>query len=149
MIDVAPTSEPISTLRRESKEAKIVWRSPDLIPQWMEQGLATTESFLNEHPDLVRGFMKAHLRGLDYIRENPTEAGRIWANMVNFKDVDLAARAILNWPKNAWTPKINVEALGEIEKSMKVFKQLDKPIDWKRLIDQSFLPPSLRVNLPA
>ena len=149
VVDVAPSGEPIATLRTESKEGKVVWRSPDLIPHWMEQALVTTESFLSENPDTVRGFMKAHLKGLDYIRDNTAEAGRIWARMVGFKDVELAARAITNWPKGAWSAKLNSEALAEIEKSMKVLKQADKPIDWKRLIDQSFLPPNLQINLPA
>ena len=135
--------------RTESKEAKVVWRSPDIIPYWMEQGLATTESFMKENPDLLRGFMRAHVKGLDYIRDNPAEAGRIWARMVGFKDVELAARANAKYPKSAWSSKLSVEALREIEKSMLTLKQIDKPIDWKALIDQSFLPPNMRINLPS
>lgn len=148
VVDVGASGEPITTLRTESKEAKVVWRSPDLIPHWMELALVTTENFMSENTELLKGYMRAHLKGLDYIRDNTAEAGKIWANMVNFKDVELAGRAILHFPKSMWTAKLSVEALQEIEKSMKVLKQTDKPIDWKRLIDQSFLPPNLRVNLP-
>jgi NitT/TauT family transport system substrate-binding protein len=149
IVDVSPSGEALTTLRLESKEARVVWRSPDIIPHWMEQALITTESFAREEPDLLRAFMRAHLKGLDYIRDNTAEAGRIWARMVNFRDVELAARAITNWPKSAWTAKMSVEALREIEKSMRVMQQAEKPVDWKGLIDQSFLPPSLRISLPS
>jgi NitT/TauT family transport system substrate-binding protein len=149
VVDVAASGEPITTLRTESGEGKVVWRSPDLIPHWMEQAMVTTEAFMSENTDLLKAFMKAHLKGLDYIRDNTAEAGRIWATMVNFRDVDLAGRAILHWPKSTWTAKMSPEALIEIEKSMKILKQTDKPVDWKRLIDQSFLPPNLRINLPS
>lgn len=120
-----------------------------MIPHWMEQAMVTTEGFMSENTELLRGFMRAHLKGLDYIRDNTAEAGKMWASMVNFKDVDLAGRAILHWPKNTWTAKMSAEALLEIEKSMKILKQTDKPVDWKRLIDQSFLPPNLRITLPS
>jgi NitT/TauT family transport system substrate-binding protein len=149
IVDVAPAGEPISTLRTESKEGKVVWRSPDIILHWMEQALVTTEGFAKDYSDIVRGFMRAHLKGLDYIRDNTAEAGRIWARMVGFKNVELAARAILNWPKSAWSAKMSVEALREIEKSMNVLGQADRPMDWKGLIDQSFLPPNLRIALPS
>jgi ABC-type nitrate/sulfonate/bicarbonate transport system substrate-binding protein len=149
IVDVAMSGEPISTLRTESKEAKVVWRSPDIIPHWMEQGLASTEDFARDHGEIVRGFLMAHIKGLDYMRDNAAEAGRIWARMVGFKDVELAARANAKCPKTAWSVKISVEALNEIEKCMVALKQIDKPIDWKALIDQSFLPLNLRVPLPS
>lgn len=37
----------------------------------------TTDKFLEEHPEVVEGFLRATLRGMEYILANPEEAARI------------------------------------------------------------------------
>ena len=42
----------------------------------ISQGLFTSTDFLEQNPDIVAGFVRASMRGLDYARENPEEASK-------------------------------------------------------------------------
>ena len=100
-------------------------------------------------PDLIRKFMEPFVKGMDYVRTHPEESARIWAEMVGFQDVPLAIRSIKNYPSRAWSAKFDPKALSEISKAIRVLKLVDVEVNWKRVIDQSFLPEELRVELPG
>jgi NitT/TauT family transport system substrate-binding protein len=42
----------------------------------ISQGLFTSTDYLEQNPDVVAGFVRASMRGLDYARENPEEASK-------------------------------------------------------------------------
>jgi NitT/TauT family transport system substrate-binding protein len=42
----------------------------------ISQGLFTSTDFLEQNPDIVAGFVRASMRGLDYARDNPEEASK-------------------------------------------------------------------------
>jgi NitT/TauT family transport system substrate-binding protein len=148
IIDVGFSMEPISSKAVESKEGKVIWNVDDVIPHWIEGSLATTDEMIQKQPDLIRRFITAYLRGVDYVRDHPEESARIWAEMVGFPDVPLAVRSMKNYPSRAWSAKFDLKALAEITKAIRVLKLVEGEVDWKRVIDQSFLPKELRVELP-
>lgn len=148
VIDVGFSMEPISTKAVENKEGRILWNTDDVIPHWIEGALATTDEMIRTQPEVIRKFMSGWLKGTDYVRDHPEESARIWAEMVGFPDVPLAVRSIKNYPSKAWSSKFDVKALNEITKAIRVLKLVDGEVDWKKVIDQSFLPRELRVELP-
>lgn len=148
VIDVGFSMEPISSKVVQSKEGRVVWKVDDVIPHWIEGGLAVTDEMIRTQPDVIRKFMQAFVKGMDYVRSHPEESARMWADMVGFQDVPLAVQSIKNYPTSAWSAKFDVLALSEISKAIKVLKLVDGEVNWKRVIDQSFLPREMRVELP-
>lgn len=75
--DAASMIEPYATMLEELGLARIVKRTGDLWPGAPGCSLTTTDTMINESPELVRDFVDAFVRGARYAEANPDEAARI------------------------------------------------------------------------
>lgn len=147
VVDVAWSVEPLPTKLILEKEAKILWTGDEVIKEWVEAALLTTEDQLRNNRDALQKYIRSYIKCMDFVRNNPEEAVQAWAEAVGFKDVDLARKGIRNWPSKAWTVRFAPNQLKEVERSMMVMKQIEKPVEWSRLLDQSLLPQEMRIQM--
>jgi NitT/TauT family transport system substrate-binding protein len=147
VVDVAWSVEPLPTKVTLDQEGKVIWTSDAVLKDWVEAAVVTTEEHLRSNREALQRYMRSYIKSMDFVKTNPEEAVQTWAEMVGFKDVDLARKAIKNWPSKAWTARFTPRQLKEVERSMMVMKQIEKPVDWNRLLDQSLLPPEMRIQM--
>lgn len=92
-VDVARGTSPFTTKLVESGQARVLARASDLIPAWVDQPLIATQSFIDDHPDVVRSWIAAVGQAINLIQTDTTEAGRVWAKAANV-DEHLAIDAL-------------------------------------------------------
>ncbi|MDP2744153.1 MAG: ABC transporter substrate-binding protein, partial [Dehalococcoidia bacterium] len=147
VIDVAWSSGAVQHRAELSGEARVIARARDYIKNWMDVCTATTVDTIKQQPELLRSYLKAKQKAMDFIAGNPEEAGRIWAKVVNLDEAYAIADMKVEVPKEAWTLKIDAQALTELQDQMVSSKQLSGKVDVNTLVDQSFLPENLRVKI--
>lgn len=147
IVDVAWSSGAVQHRAEQTGEARVIGRARDYIKNWMDVCTATTVNTIKQQPELLRSYLKAKQKALEFIAGNPEEAGRIWAKAVNLDEASAIADMKDEVPKEAWTLKIDTKALTELQDEMVSLKQLSGKVDVNTLVDQSFLPSNLRVQL--
>ena len=145
LVDAAYSAEPV--VSKYGKEFKVLWWASEYVPDYENMVVMTSNEFIKEHPDIVRKFLKAHQKAMDFIVKNPEEAGKIWAKALKI-DEETGMRAVRNSPSKGFTTKLPIKALEAAEEGLLEFKLIKKPVDWKGLIDQNFLAKELRIEIP-
>jgi len=133
--------------QRFSREFQIVFSAAKTVPNFVEFVLTTTADYARQHADVLRAFLYAYDRALEFIQKNPDESATIWAKFASIDPQPVIA-AMKEIPGEAWSIRIKLEALKLVEESMLEFKQVDRPIDWKKFVIQDFLPADKRTTLP-
>src|SRR3972149_10138416 len=147
IVDVGWRGDPIISKVVRSKEGRIVFWSEDHVSDWSNIGIITTEDFMEKHPDILNGFVKAYLESCDFIINNPEKSGEMIAEIIGI-DKELGIMSIKNIPKKAWALQFTEPMLKNIEEGLLEMKLIKKPVEWKKLIDQRFLPQHMRIKLP-
>lgn len=163
MVSVGGASESLTALRngivdatwtaypqpqRFAGEFQIVFRATETVPDYPEIMFATTETYARQNPEVLRAFLYAYNRALEQVRNNPEESATTWATFAGIPPAPAVA-ALKEIPKSVWTLQINPKSPKLIEDSLLDFKQIDKPVDWKKLIVQDYLPSNQRITLPS
>lgn len=120
----------------------------DQVKNWQETVFATKAEFIQSNPDVLKRFLRAYQKTLQWQLNNRDEAGKIYAEAVKI-DSGVSVQLMNAAPKEAFTTKLTTAGLKEAEDSLRVFNLINKPIPWKDLIDQSLLPSELRAELPT
>jgi ABC-type nitrate/sulfonate/bicarbonate transport system substrate-binding protein len=100
--------------------------------------LSASKSFIDRQPDLIRKVLRASHRATEFVRTNPEEATRIWADAVQ-GDVkqSLPVVRLINYDmtfNNAF-----VDDLNELAKFMVQKGALKEPINWSKEMNTNFL----------
>lgn len=150
-VDAAACLEPITAL---TKGIRVLFFGRSWLPEYFQTVWMAKNSFLKEHPDVMKGFLRARAKGVKFILENPKEAASILAGY-NVKD--LTKEGALTAMKNAGIPAGEYYTLGGFtkeglelaEKGMRLAGVIgpNEVIPWKKIIDQSFLPEDQRIEL--
>jgi NitT/TauT family transport system substrate-binding protein len=146
-IQAAPLIDPILTLQPD--RYRVIFSFADLIPRvtWLV-GIAKRD-FAEKNPELVRKLIRVRRRAVDYIYKNRDEAMRIYAKVWNKKPEDVAKY----FPKyftyqGEWSRGgFEKPALEKMSEGLQLVGDADKPIDWKKVIDQQYLPKDLQKPL--
>ena len=145
LADAVYSGEPL--VSKYDKEFRVLWWASEYVPDYENTVVMTSNEFIKKHPDIIKGFLKAHQKAMDFIVKNPEEAGKIWAKALKI-DEEIGIRAVKNSPPKGFTTKLPVKALEAAEEGLLEFKLIKKPVDWKGLIDQNFLAKELRIEIP-
>lgn len=151
-IDAAANLEPITSL---TEGIRVLFFGRSWLPNYFQTFWMAKNSFLEEYPDVMRGFLRARAKGVQFILDNPEEAASILAGY-NVKDLTeeqaLAAMKKAGIPAGAYYTLggFTKEGLELAEEGMRVVGLIgqDEVIPWKEIIDQSFLPEDQRIELP-
>jgi NitT/TauT family transport system substrate-binding protein len=143
-IDAAPLIDPILTL--QPQKYQVIFKFADLIPQvtWLV-GVATPE-FAAKQPEKLRKLIEVRRRGVDFIYANRAEAAALYAEVWQQKPEDVAKF----FPKyfdmpGEWSPgDFNRAGLEKMDAGLKLIGDVDKPVEWSKIIDQRFLPKDLQ-----
>ena len=146
-VQAAPLIDPILTLQPE--KFRVVMRFADLIPRMTWLVGITTRDFANKNPELLRKLIAVRLRAVNFIYQNRDEAMRIYAKVWREDPQKVATY----FPKyfgydGEWIHGDFEQAgLAKMSEGLQLVGDVDKPVDWKAMIDQEFLPKDLQKPL--
>jgi NitT/TauT family transport system substrate-binding protein len=145
-VDAAPLNDPSLTLQPD--KYKIVFSAFDIFPQFTWAVGVASREFTEKSPETIRKILRAHRRAVDFMEKNQEETAAIYADVFEFKLED--ARKVLpkyykwgHWSHGEFSKggleanSVGLMTVGEIE----------KPVDWSKIVDQSFLAPDLQSQL--
>lgn len=144
VVDAALVLEPVWT--RLQDKYKPVFFAGDLLPPMTQTVGVVRTDYLEENGDTVRGIIEARRRGVEFIYDNPREAGEILARVYDM-DEEIAITAVENvaaidyWSRGDF----EIEAMNNMLDGLRLVDAIDDgPFDWSGLIDESYLPEELR-----
>jgi NitT/TauT family transport system substrate-binding protein len=148
-VDASILTEPLLTTELEQGDLKTVGDAAELLPDYIQVVTVASQKIIDEDPDLVQRFMNAIAKSHEFIRENPEEAGTIFAEGAGLDEqtgIDVITRLAAD--DNYYTQALSVEGLTNTIEGMEALGAYDgDPIAWDALIDQQFLPEDVRIDL--
>ena len=146
-VDTAIIGEPIWT--KEKSKLRQLFNVGDIIPPNMTQtvGVVTPE-FMKDKPDVLKAIIEGRRRGTEFLYKNVEEAADITAKAYKMdaplvREVFQALVKIRYWDNG----KFDFDGMNRMVEGMRIVGQLDKPVDWSTVVDQSFLPKDLQASL--
>ncbi len=136
------------TNERETKDgAKIVVKGSDYAPDFVADMVMVNTDYAKKNPDALASFWKVAQKANDYVvNDTHTAAADIGKAIKTEPDiVEAGFKATPNF-RDAYSIKVNPKALNATADLMLKAGQVDKPVDWKTLIDQQYLPPEARAS---
>jgi NitT/TauT family transport system substrate-binding protein len=143
-VSAAFINEPLWSARHD--RYRPVFRPSEYIKHFTQNVGVTTAHYAKAHPEVIRGIVAARREAVDYIYANPKEAAKLIVK--EFGDgmsLDVTTRAIEHavelkfWSRG----EIDLAGLEEVARVMIRQGELKSAVDWKQMIDQSFLPADL------
>ncbi|EWY41849.1 hypothetical protein N825_24530 [Skermanella stibiiresistens SB22] len=148
MIDVAPIPEPLWS-KYQSKYRAIA-RAADLLPPIANVVGVAAGGQSAAKEDFVRAVIRARRKAVDFMRQNPDEAGDIVAEAYNLEQ-DVArnsVRYLVNATTDGiqyWgTGQIHLEGLNRAIEVQKMVGAISGDIDAKSIVDTRFLPDDIK-----
>lgn len=143
-VDAATILEPIWT--RVKDDFKPVFYVRDLLPGITQTVGVVRTDYLEANADQIRAIIRARMRGVEFIYENPDEAGRILAEAYDL-DQAQATEALKNvaaleyWSKG----RFEFDAMDNMVKGLQIVGAIpEETFDWSGVVDQSYLPAELQ-----
>lgn len=145
-VDATPLVDPTLTL--EPEKYRILFRGYDVFPKFAYSVVVATREFTEKYPDKLRKVLRARRRAVEFMERNKDETASIYSQLFGFSLDD--ARKLL--PKyyewGQWSHgEFSREGLSAMSDGMMLVGQIDKPVNWSKVIDQSFLDPDQRREL--
>jgi ABC-type nitrate/sulfonate/bicarbonate transport system substrate-binding protein len=100
--------------------------------------LSVTRSFFDQNPDAVRKVLRATYRAIQFIRANPEEATKIWAQAVQ-GDAAQSLPVVKLIKYDMTYDGAFIRDMDELAKFMVTKGALKGPIDWPTAMNASFL----------
>lgn len=137
----APIMDPIWS--REQDKYRPLFFVKDVLPPMMQTVGITTPAFSRSNPDKLRSIIAARARAVDYIYAHPEEAGAIFARAYTLAE-PLGTAAVRNMAAlHYWSDgRLNLKAMDEMMRGLRIIGEVDGPIDWSSLVDDQFLAPA-------
>lgn len=148
-IDASILTEPLLTTELAKGDLVPVGDAAELLPDYIQVITVTRQDLIEEDPDLVQRFVNAVAKSQEFIRENPEEAGAIFAEGAGIDEqtgIDVIKRLAEN--ENYYRQALSVDGLTSTIEGMEALGQYKgEPIPWEDLIDQQFLPEDAHIDL--
>lgn len=120
----------------------------ELVKDWEELAVIAKPDFIKSNPDVLKRFLRASQKTREWTSNNLDEAANIWTQAVKL-ELPVATQLLKAAPKEVFTTKLSPVGLKVADESVLEFKQIERAVPWKELMDQSLLPPELRAELPS
>jgi NitT/TauT family transport system substrate-binding protein len=142
-VAAAPILDPIWS--REKDKYRPVIFVKDALPPMMQTVGITTPEFAKSNPAKLKAIIAGRTKGVEFIYQNPKEAGAIFAKAYNLAP-NIAETAVQNMVDiKYWAEgRIELKAMDDMLKGLRLTGEIEGPVDWKKLVDESFLPASLK-----
>jgi NitT/TauT family transport system substrate-binding protein len=147
-VDVALVAEPVYTLNKTHLRP-IGWVR-DLFPPINNTIAVTSGKVAKEKPDQLRAILAAHRRAVDFIAANRDEAATIAARVYKLDPAAMHAviDGLLDNTGSAHVPfwgqgDLDPADLDAMVQALRLMGSPDADVDWRKIVDQSFLPDEL------
>jgi NitT/TauT family transport system substrate-binding protein len=144
-VDVAPLTEPQRTIVRA--KYREIFTAKEALPPITATALVTTRDYANKNPDKMRALLEGRRRGVAFTYANPIEAGKIMAKHYKI-DEAVAVEATTAMAKaEQWLGgEIDLVEYENLADGLRLTGEISGPVDWKSLIDLSYLPADLKAK---
>ncbi|MGE0734027.1 MAG: ABC transporter substrate-binding protein [Alphaproteobacteria bacterium] len=124
---------------------RIVVNASDYLPPMVRTVAITTPEFMKKEPAKLRALLAGRREGVDDIAKNPHDAEAILAKQWNLEP-EIAAAVMANVRNmNYWsTGRIDIPAMNEMVRGLKIIGEIKDNPDWSKIVDRSFLPADLQ-----
>lgn len=145
-VDMTYVTEPVWS--KEKDNFKIGWWSSDIAPRVTQTvGIVRTD-YLKKNPDVIRGIISARRKGVEFVQANPAESAPIVGReyKVPPEQARSAIENVLKAKGVYWSKgEFDYVGMDVMLKGLQLVKAVDEgPFDWKKVVDESYLPPDLR-----
>ena len=146
-IDLFVVAEPVwSSSPGQFKE---VFRAATLVPAHQQTMLMAQPEYADDHPDVVQGVVDGYTQAVEFIKANPEEAARLWAQVAEIDEAAANNAVATMVAGDHWGAPFKLEALASLENSLKAtVPEAADGVPWSEIIDQEFIPTDLQVELP-
>lgn len=143
VVAIAPLTEPQLTTQPE--KYRILFHANDYLPQYTWSVQVATREFVQKEPAKVKALLAVHRKAVDLIYKQPDEAAAVYAEVWDVGK-DVATKVVTKYAglKHWSHGELSKEGLDHLIEGMMTTGELDKPFEWKGVIDQSFLDADLR-----
>ncbi|MQA09867.1 MAG: PhnD/SsuA/transferrin family substrate-binding protein [Pseudonocardiaceae bacterium] len=137
--DVAWSNPPLSDKLIKSGEARLVFKTSDYVSSWADTSYWTTQPFIDDSPDVIKNWLKAHKRAMDLIKNDVDKAAEAYAKRVDLQPE--VARQSLRDAADALNLTIDMAAIKENVKAGEEMDQLDPDsLDLDSVVAKDFAP---------
>ncbi|MDQ0217240.1 hypothetical protein ELQ35_08100 [Peribacillus cavernae] len=143
-VDATLMLEPAYSVQKN--DWKALFRVSDHVSAYQQSVIITSPQVIKQNPGLVKRFLAAYQKSVEWTYANPDEAGKIFAK---YAEIDEAASvAALKDLEEHWNSKIEVDSMNNVTKGMQLANTLKKgeEIVWEEVLDMSFLPEEQRLD---
>lgn len=151
-VDACAMLEPTFSLRGAG--TRILFYARELVPDYFQTFWLARKSFMQQHGEVLRAFLRARRRGVEYTLQKPREAALVWARL-NKQPEELAVKMLQasGVPQGHYHSdgRFIADGLRTVEEGMRLSGDIEKSanVPWREIIDQGFLDPAQRIELPA
>jgi len=139
-LDAAFLPEPSPTILEERGSGKIVVYSGEMSPGHACCVLVVSDTFIQDHPDLVKSIIDVHIQATEYSRENLDEAATIFAAKTG-NEYDVVRTSMEEWD-GAWVsdPSLIVPSVMEYTEIQHKLGYIDTPLTEDDIFDLTLYP---------
>jgi NitT/TauT family transport system substrate-binding protein len=146
--DAIPLPEPLLT--QHGSKYRVIASASELLPPLANVVGVTTRNMAETRGEFIRGVIRARRRAVEFMHQNPDEAGDIVARAYNIPP-EVARTVVRNLTTNKtqgvpyWgTGQFDMAGLERMVELQKSVGALSGNIDLSKMIDTSFLPEDIR-----
>lgn len=143
IVDLGWSIDPLITQIETSGEGRALWYYWDLVPDWVDGVVMTTQRFIDEQPQALEAWLKAYAKGIEWFLANRSEAARLVAGYLNTSEEAVAA-GFKKFPDSLFSAALRQKALDFTYKTLVEFKLAKGNVKWDELVVRKFLPANLR-----
>lgn len=145
-VDATYIGEPVWS--KEKSNYRLAFTASTFLPRFTQTVGIVKADYAKKYPERIRGIINARKRGVEFILQNPTEAAAILAR--EYKLEPAVARSAIDTvmldKAGYWsTGRFDYEGMNANLKGLIIVKAIeDGPFDWKKYVDESYLPADQR-----
>lgn len=145
-VDMTYVTEPVWS--KEKANFRVAWWSTEIAPRVTQTvGIVRTD-YLKKNPDVIKGIIAARRKGVEFVKANPAESAPIMGREYKIppEQAKSAIESVLGAKGVYWSRgEFDYEGMEVMLKGLQLVKAIPEgPFDWKKVIDESFLPADLR-----
>ncbi|MFJ6076523.1 ABC transporter substrate-binding protein [Streptomyces sp. NPDC093065] len=127
---------------------RMVVSSADYLEKFQQSVITTTPEFAEHHPDTVKAVVEGYAQSVQFIRDNPGRAARLYADYIDI-DTDAATDLVNKAVKyDNWGAGFDAEAIDQAVEAQRIAMDR-KELKFCDLFQTTFLPKNVSSTLPA
>ena len=145
-IAATPLVDPTLTLHPEKYH--VLFKGRDVVPKFTYAVVVATRQYTQQHPDRIRALVTAYRHAIEYMERHHDETAQIYSQVFGVNPDD-AKKLLKNYYAGGqWSHgEFSKDGLEAMSKGMQLVGLINKPVDWSKIVDQSFLPPDQQRKL--